>query len=346
MMGWRSHDEAAEQVTGHEASGPIINPAVPAPNLSTNSGGDTTNNLNTGANVKAGGETPPATPAVEPSSAPQKQDPGQVAWNLLLEGVTELDATSMQSANSRWRVLRESAMSRSAFPKLSSKESNDLAAKYVAKTRDIYAAAYHDCIQLLASEGYDFQGQSPALEDEWSSRISQDIAKDVSDYVFGIGYSRSMKALLRDAFEEGMSRAGLDLTDKTYKIDESLIERVWKTNRQFVLKLRDELRSALRDQSFGSLVDIKDWFDARSWREDLMGRFLAKQGISAGYAYGISVTGGSVSFTWTRSGVDSCPTCISRDGQSFTYDELTSVGFPGSIELECGANCRCSLDPE
>jgi hypothetical protein len=201
-------------------------------------------------------------------------------------------------------------------------------------------------VRLLAEEGYDFQNQLISPGDEWSFRISRDIAKDVSDYVFGVGYSREMKALLRDAFEEGMRVSGLDLTEVEYEIDERLIERVWRTNRQFVLKLRDELRQALQSEEFRQLSDIKDWFDSRTWREDLMGRFLAKQGISAGFAYGVSIAIDNIAFTWVAMGGDVCPTCNSRDGNSFTYDELTSVGFPGSIELECGANCRCSLDPE
>lgn len=340
MMGWRAHDEAAEMMTGHEAAGPIVNPVVPAPNLSTNAGGDTTNNPNTGANPKAGGTTP--TPPAEPKAS--KDPGGAAAWKLLLDGLQSAESAGVDAANARWWATRQAATHRAKYPTMSSKESNDIAAQYVFKTRDIFSAAYHDCIRLLAEEGYDFTSQAGA--DEWSIRIAHDIAKDVSDYVFGVGYSRSMKALLRDAFEDGMRRAGLDQHDVNYAIDERLIERVWKTNRQFVLKLRDELRVSLRDQSFSSLTDIKDWFDSRAWREDLMGRFLAKQGISAGFAYATSIVNGPVSFIWTAMGGDSCPTCISRDGNSFTYDELTSVGFPGSIELECGANCRCSLDPE
>lgn len=345
MMGWRSHDEAAEIMTGHEASGPIVQPNIPAPNLSTNSGGNTTENPNTGANPNAI-DTPKAPAADKPTPEPAaKKDPGVYAWQLLLQDMSTVDTEAVRSANTRWRALRDTSQARTAYPTLTPAQSNDLAEKYVEKTRDIFDAAYHDCIRLLAEEGYDFQGQGHEAGD-WASRISQDIAKDVSDYVFGVGYSRSMKALLRDSFEEGMRRAGLDQHDVNYHVDERVIERVWKTNRQFVLKLRDELRVALRDQSFGSLADIKSWFDARAWREDLMGRFLAKQGISAGYAYAVSVTAGTVSFIWTTTSGDSCPTCLSRDGNSFTYEELTSVGFPGSIELECGANCRCSLDPE
>lgn len=338
MMGWRSHDEAAELITNHDARGPIIDTKTPQPNLSTNAGGDTTQNPNTGANPNAGGSTPADKVKADPGSA--------AAWQLLLESSAEVDDDGVRGANTRWLATRAAREARPTFPALSNTESNELAEKYVSKTRDIFDAAYHDCIRILAEEGYEFLGQTGEAVSEFLARIESDIARDVADYVFGVGYSRQMKALLREAFEEGMRRGGLDLHDVNYKIDERLIERVWRTNRQFVLKLRDELKRSLREDGFGSLADIKAWFDSRMWREDLMGRFLAKQGIAAGYAYAISVQAGEISFTWTAMGGDSCPTCISRDGQSFTYEELTSVGFPGSIELECGANCRCSLDPE
>lgn len=342
MMGWRGHDEAAELQTGHEAAGPIIDTKTPQPNLSTNAGGDTTNNLNTGANPKA--EKDLATPAIDTTST--KQDPGHVAWQLLLEGDPDIDANGLRSANARWRATRAAREARVTYPPLMNEAIDKLTDKYVSKTRDIFEAAYHDCVQLLAEEGFDFGIQSLSPADDFLAIVSRDIARDVADYVFGVGYSRQMKALLREAFEEGMRLAGLDQHDPLYKTDERLVERVWKTNRQFVLKLRDELKASLRDEGFHSIDDIKSWFDSRLWRENLMGRFLAKQGISAGYAYGISAQAGDISFTWTALGGNSCPTCLSRDGQSFTYGELTSVGFPGSIELECGANCRCALDPE
>jgi hypothetical protein len=346
MMGWRAHDEASEIITGHDAAGPIVNPVVPQPNLSTNAGGDTTNNLNTGANPKAGGTTPGTPPVDKGGNTVQKQTAGEAAWQLLLDGDVSMDTDGVRGANTRWLATRAAQAPRSDYPALTSDESDLLVEKYVAKTRDIFDAAYHDCVRLLAEEGYTFHSPMDASDDAFFTQVSNDIARDVSDYVFGVGYSRSMKALLREAFDEGMQQAGLDPHDPAYKIDERLIERVWKSNRQFVLKLRDELRTSLRNEGFGSIADIKAWFDSRAWREDLMGRFLAKQGVAAGYAYGIEAASNGASFTWTTSGGESCPTCASRDGQSFTYDELNSVGFPGSIDLECGANCRCSLDPE
>lgn len=335
MMGWRGHDEAAEKVTGHAAEGPILDTKTPQPNLSTNTGGDTSQNLNSGTNPKAG-DSPPV----------QKQEPGGwAAWQLMLEPSSEADTTATGLANRRWASLR----SEPRKPRVSalSNEAMDAASEqYVERTRDIFTAAYFDCVRLLGEEGYDFNSQFADPQDQWSQIVSADIAKDVSDYVFGVGYSREMKRLLRDAFAEGMRRAGIDI-DAEYDIDDRLIERVWRTNRQFILKIRDELRTSLRSGEFKSLDDIKAWFDSRMWREDLMGRFLAKQGLAAGYAYGVSLLEGAVSFIWMTVGSgDTCPTCLSRSGQTFTYDELVSAGFPGSIDLECGANCRCSLSPE
>ena len=337
MMGWRAHDEASEVITGHAAFGPIIDTKTPAPNLSTNTGGDTTNNPNTGTNPKAGGEVP---------TAPASKEPGTwAAWKMLMEGEVGPTSEGVNEANARWMRLTAKHAQRAEYPPLSPDTANDLADAYARKARDIFAAAREECVRLLQEEGYDFTRGDEADPDQWFDVSARDLAKDVSDYVFGIGYSRQMKALLREAFEEGMRRGGVDFEDA--EIDDRLIERVWRDNRQFILKIRNELREALRGHEFKSLEDVRTWFQARAWREDLMGRFLAKQGIAAGYAYGLSILEGRLTFVWTTSGLsDSCPTCISRSGQSFTYEELVSLGFPGSIELECGANCRCSLTPE
>lgn len=336
MMGWRSHDEASELITNHAAAGPIIDTKTPAPNLSTNAGGDTSQNPNTGANPEAGPAVPAAT----------KKDPGDwAAWKMLVEDSAPPAPEGIHQANARWARARAAMEERAKYPALPPSKSNDLADAYARKARDIFDAAYEECVRLLQEEGYDF-GRDDDTPDEWFDVTARDLAKDVSDYVFGIGYSRQMKALLREAFEEGMRQAGIE-DELEVEIDDRLIERVWRSNRQFILKIRDELRQSLRNHEFKSLEDVRGWFESRAWREDLMGRFLAKQGVAAGYAYGLSFMEGRLTFVWTTSGLsDSCPTCISRSGQSFSYEELVSLGFPGSIELECGANCRCSLTPE
>lgn len=340
LAGWRSHDEASEIITGHEAAGPIVNLKVPQPNLGTNAGGDTSQNPGTGAN-------PEAENATQPPAAETKSPGSWGAWKLLVEPDEEAAVSRIEAANARWLAARAKRSAPQRLPRLTPTKSNELVDKYVERTRDIYEVAYEDCVRLLTNEGYDLQSSYVEPGDDWAALRNRDLAKDVADYVFGVGYSRQMKALLRDAFTEGMRIGGIEVDDIDFEMDDSLIENVWRTNRQFVLNLRDELKEALRSQQFKSLLDVRAWFDERAWREDLMGRFLAKQGIAAGYAYALSITEGRITFVWTTAGVgDTCPTCLDRSGQSFTYQELESLGFPGSIHLECGANCRCALTPE
>jgi hypothetical protein len=334
MQGWRSHDEAAEIITGHEAAGPIVNTKLPAPNLSTNAGGDTS---------EGGGTADSAKP--EPAQAPSSTAAGVAAWQALMESASEasLEPDQVRSANARWASLR-AVRQRPNRTTLGHDALSALADKYAELAKDNFLSAYEDCVRLLREEGYEFERSVS----EWDSMAHRDLAKDISDYVFGTGYSRDMKRLLRDAFEEGMRRAMSDAeSDAEIEIDKNLIERVWRVNRQFVVKLRNELQAAIRDREFTSLTEVRAWFETRMWREDLMGRFLAKQGVAAGYAYGMSIREGGLLFSWTTSGsADSCPTCLGRSGQTFSYDELVSLGFPGSIELECGANCRCFLEPQ
>lgn len=79
-----------------------------------------------------------------------------------------------------------------------------------------------------------------------------------------------------------------------------------------------------------------------------MGRFLAKQGLESGHAYAVNQNNGAnSSFVWeTSASAEHCLDCSSRDGEIYTYDELTSIGFPGSGSLDCAANCKCTLTLE
>lgn len=328
LQGWRSHDEAAEVITGHGAMGPIISVGVPAPNLSTNAGGNTSEG---GANPKT---------VIDPS---KKSAGDWSAWKALVESSAEVvqDSDGIRAANARWTAGR-AKHDRVIRASLSNDALASAADKYATLAKEHFDSAYEDCVRLLREENFEFS----RTVSEWDLIAHRDIAKDVSDYVFGVGYSRDMKRMLRDAFTDGMRRALPDVEDLP-DIDSRLIERVWRSNRQFIMKLRDELRTSLRDREFTSLADVRAWFTNRAWREDLMGRFLAKQGMEAGFAYAMSFSDSSVAFVWTTVGSgETCDTCKARDGQSFTYDELVSVGFPGAIELECGANCRCSLEPQ
>jgi hypothetical protein len=334
MMGWRSHDEASEIITKHAAMGPIIDTKTPAPNLSTNAGGDTSQGPS-----KA--DTPSAAESGAGAGLTKKGAGEWAAWKELFSSIED-DASS--APRSPRTTYRQTAIK---TPALTAETLDALCLTYEAKTREIYAAALEDCIQALREEGYTFSREYVAPGDDWSDLQERDLAKDIADYVFGVGYSRSMKALLRDAFEEGISRAGVDVQALGIEIDDRLIENVWRTNRQFVLKLRAELKQALANKEFASFADVQAWFNSREWRETLMGRFLAKQGIAAGYAFALSVQNPSITFVWVTTGSgDSCAECLSRSGHSFTYEELISRGFPGAIELDCGANCRCHLEPE
>jgi hypothetical protein len=188
-------------------------------------------------------------------------------------------------------------------------------------------------VDLLAREGVEL-------------RFSLDgqVAKDIVDDVFGLGFSRQMKGLLRDAQRAGLEAAGLlDLEP-----DRRITDRVWEENRQYVDHIKADLRQALRSGEFEDLDDVRRWFEGQAWREELMGRYLAKQGIEAGFAQGReAIAATEIRFRWTLGPVQThhCDTCLDRseNGDGFTYGELTSLGFPGSTHLDCGANCRCSL---
>lgn len=332
MMGWRSHDEAAEMITKHAAMGPILDTKTPAPNLSTNAGGDTSqgpSKADTPSAAEIGGKAKQATKAAG----------DWAAWKEVFEAIDDIREVRLPHT-----VVRKT---KPQIQALTAATLDALCETYEAKAREIYAAAMSDCVQQMQAEGWTFARSYMAVDDDWTGAESRDLARDIADYVFGIGYSRSMKALLREAFEEGIARSGVDVDALGVQIDDRLIENVWKTNRQFVLKLRAELKAALASGEFSSFGDVTTWFKSREWRETLMGRFLAKQGIAAGYAYALSLENAAITFTWVTVGSgESCAECLSRSGHSFTYEELMSRGFPGAIELDCGANCRCHLEPE
>lgn len=191
----------------------------------------------------------------------------------------------------------------------------------------IFYSSMDVLITTLQKEGYELR----------------DVPKDVADYVFGLRYSREMKALLREAILRGMKAAG----EIDPVVDERLVNRIWNENRQYVLKLRDDLKAALRAGEFTTLDDIRRWFDRNARREELMGRYLAKQGITGGYALSLSNRRGStLKFTWRLGIAEHCTSCLARNGRQYTYSELLSVGLPGSSALECGANCKCSLEEQ
>jgi hypothetical protein len=329
QMGYRSHDEAAEILTGHAAAGEaqLLIP-TPQPNTSTNTGGDTS--------TKAGDKAaPPAKPDAGPDQPKAKaNNPGSwAAWELALQDDPRV------AVPSRYVDSGDAGRETRNQKQLLTRDHIDTRVEsYVEVARRIFEAAQRDLVAQLAIEGYDIDGYSGRFV------AKRDQAKDIADYVFGVGFSREMKALLRDAFREGMAIAG----HSGEEIDSRLIERVWRENRQYIEKIRDELKSALRAGEFSTITDIHRWFELREWRELLMGRFLAKQGLESGHAYATTKENGINSlFTWEISpGAEHCSDCNAREGNSYSYDELTSIGFPGSGSLDCAANCKCSLSPE
>ena len=172
--------------------------------------------------------------------------------------------------------------------------------------------------------------------------VSRDPAKDIGDYIFGLRFSRDMKRLLREAIAQGMELAG----EVDPEVPEPLVNRIWRQNYTYVRRIRDDLKAALRAGEFTAIADVEAWFTANAFRETLMGRFLARQGVSGGYAYTSSREDRQTRFVWHLNPAEHCNDCPEREGQSYTYDELLSVGFPGSINLACGGNCKCSLSEE
>jgi len=300
-MGWKSNDEAAIQRSGHTAVGPI--PVNPP--TGTNSD---INPSNSGDKSKGAGGDAPTTPK---DAEQGKSGQESAAWELLEEPPIVFPSDGWMRASAGRAVVHD--------------DIEDDLVEFERQASIIFYSAMDDLVAELKSEGWDLR----------------DVPKDVADYIFGLRYSRQMKALLRDAIRRGMTAAG----DPNPTVDERLVDRIWNENRQFVLKIRDDLKRALRGGTFNTLDDVRRWFDQNAIREQLMGRYLAKQGITGGYAYTITQRSGTtIKFRWQLGKAEHCVSCTARQGRTYTYNELLSVGLPGSSALECGANCKCSLE--
>lgn len=216
----------------------------------------------------------------------------------------------------------------SAFIRSVEEEQQDLVDRFATAGGVFFLQAKERLIEQLHAE---------KLIDEAPASAQQ--ARDIADYVFGLRYSREMKRLLREAIRAGMLQAGID--DPV--VPERIVERIWRDNTVYVRRIRDDLKEALRQGAFKTLDDVHDWFAENEYREVLMGRFMARQGISAGYAFGVADGNGNTRFRWVLGAAEHCPDCLARANQTFAFDELQSIGFPGSIALQCAANCHCSL---
>jgi hypothetical protein len=212
-----------------------------------------------------------------------------------------------------------------------SDETEDICTTFAIAAGVVFMQAKADLIETLRLEG--IMAENPEKRDQ---------AKDVGDYVFGLRFSREMKRLLREAITRGMELAGLE----DVEVPEALVERIWRQNFPYVRRIRDDMKAALRAGEFTTIADIDSWFKRNAFRETLMGRFLARQGVTGGYAYAGSRDDSQTRFIWHLNPAEHCADCPDREGQTYTYDELLSVGFPGSINLACGGNCKCSLSEE
>lgn len=257
------------------------------------------------------GEGPQAPQGKDQGKTQQKQEP---AWTMLQE----------LSEAAVGRRGRANGLAASTHPR---SYDDDALAKYAEEGGRIFVDLAAEVIANLRAEG-EFR----------------DVPKDIAEDVFGRAFSREMKRLIRDAMEEGILDADVDLA---IAVDENAVDRIWTQNRYYVAKIKQELREAMRTGQFKAVSDVEAWFARNAWREELMGRFLAKQAYSHGYTMALSRGKFGQRFTWELGVVESkhCGTCMARAGGEFTHEELQSIGYPGSGSLECGGNCHCSLVP-
>lgn len=257
------------------------------------------------------GEGPQAPQGQDQGKTQQKQEPG---WDLLWRSESSEAAAGQRG--------RPSAVPATSTPRAYSDAKADAYAKEGGR---IFLALVDEVVANLQAEGK-----------------LRDVPKDIADDVFGRAFAREMKRLMRDAMEEGILDAEVDFA---VAVNETVIDRIWNQNRFYVAKLREELKSAMRGGELRTVADVHAWFQRNAWREELMGRFIAKQSYSAGFAMAKQMEG-TRRFTWILGAPERhCGTCLARGGGEFTFDELQSIGMPGSGSLECGGNCHCSLEP-
>jgi hypothetical protein len=319
-MGWMDNDEASEKAVGHPPVGePIpgalgpgtmpapVAPAAPAPGATA------------GTTPGTAGQPQPV-PTETTTQAPPK--PGTLAaWDLLRSA----DRMDWSALRTRKRAVKEIT---GDWLAKKSKSFGD-------RGRQLFEDAGLILIEELKAEG---------IVAEFTTAEERDTAGDIADSVFGLGYRREMKALLRDSVLAGMIAAGADPNDI---IDEAIVRRIWKGNVEYIGRIRDDLQQAVRDGTFASLPDVKSWLDANVFREEMMGVFLAKQGLAAGYVDQVETANPDENRKWEwqlgEVKTEHCVDCLDRDGQEYTGGELLSIGYPGSGGTECMSNCHCSL---
>jgi hypothetical protein len=309
QMGWRTNDEAAKLTVGHEAVD------VPIWDTKTGTTGTADDLAKLAAASVAGG--PDGGASKESKTGDQKTEPKEKAARLWSE-----EDTSRMADNLLARLLSERKVNARAAD---IQDDPAVLERYQIAARVYFAQAMDEVIEELEAEGYELR----------------DTARDIAESAFGLGFARKMKGLLREAVAEGVQAGQLDAP-----APERLVDRIWETNRQYIAKIKDELRDAIRANEFKTLADVRAWFDSRAWREEQMGRFLAKQGLAGGFAYARSTINGLTRFAWHLGAVESrhCESCLARDGNEYSYEALLSQGFPGSDALACGARCHCTVE--
>lgn len=301
-MGWADNAEASDAVVGHP---PVGDPMSGALGLSA------------------------------PATAPA----GDVATVDLNQDQTKLSPKPAKPAtDAAWDLLRATdsvqwpQRARSRRAKLKG-WLQPTAKTYRAKAREIYDTYSQILIDQLKAEG---------IISAFVTIEERLYAYDIANSVFGLGYRRDMKKLLRESIREGMKRAG---AVEPITVPESLVRRIWQDNKQYVDKIRNDLRDAINSGAFTSLDDVQAWLDSNAYREEMMGDYLAKQGLAGGYTNLVDSQMPGTTFEWSLGVTEHhCDDCNERDGESYTYEQLLSVGFPGSGGTSCQSNCGCSVD--
>ena len=221
------------------------------------------------------------------------------------------------------------------YPMLTPDEVTERTKAYEERARELFRDAMAILPEVMRDSGI------PLDEVLVTARVTRR-AYNVADAVFGLGYRREMKKLLRDAIREGMVRAGAPDAAPPRR----LVDTVWRRNEKYIKRIQNDLAGAVNRRDIRSVEDMQAWLASNEYREVLMGRHLAKQGLWGGFAHAVAEAKPGSAWLWTLGYVvtEHCDTCLERSGGTFSYEELISIGFPGSDSLDCQANCHCSLE--
>lgn len=302
-QGWRDNDEASEIATGHAAKG------------EPGEFGGALAELEMAA-IEAG----IAATASNESQQPSETEKQQTASNAIPPLVLQLLDSALDPPRRQRRTFE-----------LDGDVLDRLADAYGDRGVAIFSQLVETLLAGLAGEGLYFRSAD----------------SDVVDGAFGIGYRREMKALLRQSIEQGMQLSG-PITDAT--APRRIVRSIWQENEPFIERIRRDLSqkvSEWRQRASGSspatLAEVQQWFQDNAYRQEMMGRFLGKQGLASGYVHQRTLSQPDTAFAWHTSSGKPCRSCQSRGGNTYSGTELAGIGFPGSIQLDCAANCKCSL---